>query len=144
MRRRLSSAKRSVQSGSESDESIANDNTTTDEPTSCVLGPLPRPSHLLASGNRRPRAATARRRFRRIDGGVIAEELEGEPGGLNRCGNDTVADALIAGWGMREISSILRWALADLAVALMEVERRMILASENKSDGPRRRLPARN
>jgi hypothetical protein len=65
---------------------------------------------------------------------------------LGRYGSDTVADALVAGWGLTEISSILRWALADLAVALLEIERRLALSShETKSaEGTERRLPVSN
>ncbi|HEY4185439.1 MAG TPA: hypothetical protein VGP07_10240 [Polyangia bacterium] len=109
-----------------------------DEPTSCTVGPLLRPSPLLTGGSRRTRVGAARRPLPRMDGDLDAMT----DGAVGRLGNDTVSEALLAGWGMREISSILRWALSDLAVALMEVERRMLVADDD-GGSVRRRTPAR-
>ena len=76
---------------------------------------------------------------------------------VGRRGSDTVADGPGADWALREISSetssgisskicsIVRWALADLAVALLEIERQLALSSEEtQSAGGSRRFAARN
>ena len=142
MRRRVPDARRTGPTNAENDETVANDVVDADAPVSCDPGSLPRPSHLLATAKRRSRVSALRRRGARLDlGNLVAE---GASGILGRYGSDTVSEALVAGWGMREISSILRWALADLAVALLEVERRMALESEEKSGGARRRPSGRN
>jgi len=142
MRRRVPSAKRAVQNSAENDSVPASDVAVGDDMISCAPGPLPRPSHLTSGTKGRTRSGAMRRRVPRLRAGDLV--VDGSDALLGRYGSDTVADALVAGWGMREISSILRWALADLAVALGEVERRMAHAPEETPDGPQRRLFARN
>jgi len=142
MRRRVPGAKRTVQNGAENDGVVASYATDGNDVTSCALGPLPHPMHLTSGGKGLTRSGAMRRRPLRLQASDLV--VDGSNALLGRYGSDTVADALVAGWGMREISSILRWALADLAVALREVERRMTLASEETPDGSQRRLFARN
>lgn len=65
---------------------------------------------------------------------------------LGNCGSDTASNAPVADGALREVSSILRWALADLAVALMEIERQLVLSSDGtqSAGGPASRLATRN
>jgi hypothetical protein len=145
MPRRLPTAKRLSESASvrsETDETIRTETTTRDEGTTFDLGPLPRRPEPQASARRRSRSGGTRRTIPAFD--VLVTETADADDGAHGLGSDTVSEALGAGWGLREISSILRWALADLAVALLEVERRMMLASKDKSTGARARLPFRN
>ena len=142
MRRRVPGAKRAVQNSAENDNVLAADAADEDEVTGCAPGPLPRPWHLTAGSKGRTRTGAMRRRALRLHAGDMV--VDGPNALLGRYGSETVADTLVAGWGMREISSILRWALADLAVALGEVERRMALTSEETPDGSQRCLFARN
>lgn len=65
---------------------------------------------------------------------------------VSRYGSDTVPHVPGADGALHEISSVLRWALADLAVALLEMERQLVLSSEEtqSAGGCQRRLAARN
>jgi hypothetical protein len=133
MRRRVPGPRRAGQNGAENDNESARDIVDGDDVLRCAPRPLPRPSHLTSVPNGRTRSGAMRRRATRLGAGDLV--VDGASALLGRYGSDTVSDALVAGWGMREISSILRWALADLAVALREVERRMALASDETPDG---------
>ena len=136
MRRRTAGAKRSGQNGAGDDGVVARGLADGGVASACAPGPLPRPAHVTPGSRGRTRNGAPRRRAARwgIDGRVV----DGASTLLGRYGGDTVSDALVAGWGLHEISSILRWALADLAVALLEIERRQALSSHETrtADGP--------
>lgn len=145
MRRRVPGARRAGQNGAENDDVVARDLAGGGSFSSCAPRPLPRPSHLTSGSRGRTRSgATRRRASRHLDvGGLV---VDGSSTLLGRYGSDTVSDALVAGWGLREISSILRWALADLALALREVERRLARDADatTTAGGSESCLPARN
>lgn len=148
MRRRVPGARPAGQNGAENDDRVGRDLVDTAGVT-CAPGPLPRPSHGASGTKGRTRSGAVRRRTQRLDTGELV--VDGSNTMLGRYGSETVSDALVAGWGLVEISSILRWALSDLAVALLEVERRLALSShetrtqEAKTvDDSQSRLPVSN
>src|SRR3569832_58537 len=149
MRKRVPGAKRAGQNATENDGMVSPDLAGGGGVPACAPRPLQRTAHLTSGSNGRTRCGAVRRRAPRSGGGRLDAGglvVDGSSAMLGRYGSDTVADALVAGWGLTEISSILRWALADLAVALLEIERRLALSShETKSaEGTERRLPVSN
>lgn len=123
--------------GAEIDDLVARDLTGDRGMSVCAPGPLHRPAHLAFGSKGEARGGAARRQSS-CGGHDGSSRLD------RRYEGDTVAR--VARCGSIEISSILRWALADLAVALLEIERQPALSShETKSaGGPGRRLPVSN